>query len=608
MNQNTDRSRVEPSKVKSRSVAASLSNTDASVKRTSPVQRKVNNTGLPNQLKSGIENLSGHSMDDVKVHYNSSKPAQLNAHAYAQGNQIHLGPGQQKHLPHEVWHVVQQKQGRVKPTMQMKSKVNINDDVGLEKEADVMGEKAIQTKGNIQYDALKNNPLSQSYDSPLQAKWLYQGYYDKAHKYYKWNKLLDGAIQWYAIAGTDLMYYEIKNHGALPVGSPYLHQSGFEHRKSHNKWISDHMFNWNPDTHYSAKDLAVENHSLEPDMPMHHVKHHFAEAAAHALSEHDPPDYIKGIVKASGDMYSLPPEGVRKEMNKLVHLHETAKAHLAKHGVSVLARFHVHDENVGKVHPGINSWAHLKGHTPMSEPEVTRTATSHMKFGHDVDGAGDIVRHSPLISATSSIGHLMLADSQYNNKIQSSIMASSGEMTAVGDKSKKPTGGKYYSQRIDHLLYGTGNAKVDKALKLHIANRISFLAINSKAKVPHVFGPTDVGGTPVDCCTLEHEHTVFSPHQDLSELEAGSVENPLPELKPAMKATSTDTALSAVGPSGGAAAGVFGAMASPSRRTASPMVAGRSSRTSLFRTMHKGSLGTVKEKSESKESKESKDE
>ncbi|MBW1298397.1 DUF4157 domain-containing protein, partial [Aquimarina litoralis] len=43
-----------------------------------PIQRK-NNTGLPDTLKSGIENLSGYSMDDVKVYYNSSKPAQLQA-------------------------------------------------------------------------------------------------------------------------------------------------------------------------------------------------------------------------------------------------------------------------------------------------------------------------------------------------------------------------------------------------------------------------------------------------------------------------------------------------------------------------------------------------
>jgi Domain of unknown function (DUF4157) len=114
----------------------------------SMIQRKANNTGLPNNLKSGIENLSGHSMDDVKVHYNSDKPAQLNAHAYAQGSDIHIASGQEKHLPHEAWHVVQQKQGRVKPTLQMKGKVNINDDAGLEKEADVMGAKAMQLKDN----------------------------------------------------------------------------------------------------------------------------------------------------------------------------------------------------------------------------------------------------------------------------------------------------------------------------------------------------------------------------------------------------------------------------------------------------------------------------
>ncbi|RIJ45640.1 DUF4157 domain-containing protein [Maribellus luteus] len=107
-----------------------------------PVQMKENNTGLPDDLKAGIENLSGYPMDDVKVHYHSDKPAQLQAHAYAQGTDIHIASGQEKHLPHEAWHVVQQKQGRVKATMQMKSGVNVNDDAGLEQEADTMGERA----------------------------------------------------------------------------------------------------------------------------------------------------------------------------------------------------------------------------------------------------------------------------------------------------------------------------------------------------------------------------------------------------------------------------------------------------------------------------------
>ncbi len=98
-----------------------------------PIPKKENNTRLPDNLMSGIEDLSGYSVDDIKVYYNSDKPAQLQAHAYAQGTDIHIASGQEKHLPHEAWHVIQQKQGRVKPTMQMKGKVNINDSVELGK-------------------------------------------------------------------------------------------------------------------------------------------------------------------------------------------------------------------------------------------------------------------------------------------------------------------------------------------------------------------------------------------------------------------------------------------------------------------------------------------
>ena len=73
---------------------------------------------MPSQLKAGIETLSGVDISGVRVHRNSNKPAQLNALVYAQGNDIHLGPGQERHL-HEAWHVVQQRQGRVRETVQM---------------------------------------------------------------------------------------------------------------------------------------------------------------------------------------------------------------------------------------------------------------------------------------------------------------------------------------------------------------------------------------------------------------------------------------------------------------------------------------------------------
>lgn len=106
-----------------------------------PAQRQEN--GLPAPLAQGIQSLSGVDVSDVRVHRNSAKPAQIQAHAYAQGTDIHLAPGQERHLPHEAWHTVQQKQGRVQATTQLQG-VGINDDAGLESEADAMGAKAAQ--------------------------------------------------------------------------------------------------------------------------------------------------------------------------------------------------------------------------------------------------------------------------------------------------------------------------------------------------------------------------------------------------------------------------------------------------------------------------------
>ncbi|MFC1750730.1 DUF4157 domain-containing protein [Pseudomonadota bacterium] len=114
--------------------------------KAEPVQRKENKTGLPDNLKSGMENLSGMSMDHVNVHYNSSKPAAVQAHAFAQGSDIHLASGQEKHLPHELGHVVQQAQGQVKPTTSVGG-MEVNDSPGLEKEADVLGGRALQMVG-----------------------------------------------------------------------------------------------------------------------------------------------------------------------------------------------------------------------------------------------------------------------------------------------------------------------------------------------------------------------------------------------------------------------------------------------------------------------------
>ena len=116
-----------------------------------PVQRTAahNETGLPDGLKTKMEGTFGTSLDHLRVNKNSSFPAKVGAIATAQGNRIDIAPGHynpdtsagQKLIGHEAWHTVQQSQGRVKPTMQMKSGHAVNDDRGLESEADAMGDR-----------------------------------------------------------------------------------------------------------------------------------------------------------------------------------------------------------------------------------------------------------------------------------------------------------------------------------------------------------------------------------------------------------------------------------------------------------------------------------
>ena len=152
-----------------------LANNSAHAKRTDGLQgrtdkqaslkeqadrSKTNQTGLPDRLKARIEKMSGYAMDDVRVHYNSAKPKKLHGHAYAQGPHIYLGPGQEKNLAHEAWHVVQQKKGGVKPTLRLDDGVAINDDQGLENEAGQMGLRALKADPHVAARQLKTNNIN----------------------------------------------------------------------------------------------------------------------------------------------------------------------------------------------------------------------------------------------------------------------------------------------------------------------------------------------------------------------------------------------------------------------------------------------------------------
>ncbi|GLR16694.1 eCIS core domain-containing protein [Portibacter lacus] len=106
-------------------------------------------TSLPEEVQSKMEGAFGADFSNVNIHSNSSKAQGMGAQAYAQGNDVHFAPGKynpesqsgQELLGHELTHVVQQRQGRVQPTTQMKGQ-NVNADQSLENEADHMGKKA----------------------------------------------------------------------------------------------------------------------------------------------------------------------------------------------------------------------------------------------------------------------------------------------------------------------------------------------------------------------------------------------------------------------------------------------------------------------------------
>lgn len=122
---------------------------------------KRNDTEIPPQLKRRVEESSGLSLDDVRVSYHSDRPARLDAYAYTQGNRVYIGPGQERHLPHELGHVVQQKRGIVRADTRHASGVKMNTDPVLERQADEIG-RAVGGNGMVQGMAVSDGPVQRN--------------------------------------------------------------------------------------------------------------------------------------------------------------------------------------------------------------------------------------------------------------------------------------------------------------------------------------------------------------------------------------------------------------------------------------------------------------
>jgi hypothetical protein len=116
-----------------------------------PLREKTGGLPLPDAVRAKMETAFGTDFSDVRVHI-GREASSLGAIAFTWGTNIHFAPGQynphtlqgQKLLGHELWHVVQQKNGRVKNPFG--GGVAVVQDHALEAEADRMGIKAALTQ------------------------------------------------------------------------------------------------------------------------------------------------------------------------------------------------------------------------------------------------------------------------------------------------------------------------------------------------------------------------------------------------------------------------------------------------------------------------------
>ncbi|MFZ1357403.1 MAG: DUF4157 domain-containing protein [Saprospiraceae bacterium] len=110
-------------------------------------------SGMPDETLNKMSASFGSDFSDVNIHSDSKRATDAGALAYTQGNDIHFAPGQydpssqsgQELLGHELTHVQQQREGRVQANNEVNG-LPLNDDKGLEQEADEMGSKVSQRK------------------------------------------------------------------------------------------------------------------------------------------------------------------------------------------------------------------------------------------------------------------------------------------------------------------------------------------------------------------------------------------------------------------------------------------------------------------------------
>ena len=241
---------------------------DASVAQlqAGPVIQRVDG-GLPAGLRAGIETMAGMDMSGVRVHHDSSRPAELGALAYAQGDNIYLGPGQDRHLPHEAWHVVQQRQGRVNATRQFAG-VAVNDDVALEREADVMGDRALAIGDTAQLKRTDAVPLAVGSAGAAVAQMvtvdfgslpIREGGHVDAHCYWDYDSISGGNAHKLIDTGGKTYFPKnvVRNYGVMEFLWSLAQKANLA-----GTWVDEGMHGQDHDYHVNIHEGGINYHVI----------------------------------------------------------------------------------------------------------------------------------------------------------------------------------------------------------------------------------------------------------------------------------------------------------------------------------------------------------
>lgn len=249
---------------------------------------------LPGAIRSRMERAFGADFSSVRIHADSRQADDVGAVAYTQGNAIHFRPRAfqphtttgQKLLGHELAHIVQQREGRVAPTMRVNGRP-VNDSPTLEREADEMGTRAAAGERVAPKSSHAGTPVAASDSMPMQGGWVViQGSGENAN------------LKRVKIGGKDL--YQRSSDGALfeevsttsigrPIVKPYVSAKpatttttpgGYSFAKAVDDRYEDYKKKGPTDWESDIRSTLVKNANLsddesEPDTEDevdHHIK------------------------------------------------------------------------------------------------------------------------------------------------------------------------------------------------------------------------------------------------------------------------------------------------------------------------------------------------